>query len=111
MEPRRSHAATGFLQKTTTRISLVVGSASIAWCAYVLPVMWAVIVAKVELQATLLPVIGTDPSYWTALEPELRASERANYGCPAALQNVAFIRVRLAEQALADGVQLQPTRN
>src|ERR1700733_3907534 len=97
MKLGRPRAAISFF-----RILLVVlGSASIAWAAYILPVMWA----QSSLGRIAGHVIASEwykPELLAALEPELRASERIDACCPAALKSVAYIRVRLAEQALAD---------
>lgn len=80
------------------------GIATIAWGGYALPVVWR----QSGIEQTAGHIIAGDPykaNVLSALAPQLDAIHVDKWGRPSALRNSAVIRLRILENAIANGDQ------
>jgi hypothetical protein len=86
-----------------TRAALIgLAGAAILWGVRVLPIFWD----QSPLERTATTVVAGEPFKVELLDgliPAVQAAEQADYCRPEAMHSAAVIRLRLAEQALADG--------
>lgn len=101
MAAGQTKAAVGF----ASRIFVCgLGIATIAWGGYAFPVFWR----QSGIEQTAAHIIAGDPykaNVLSALAPQLDAIEVDSWGRTSALRNSAVIRLRILENAIADGDQ------
>jgi hypothetical protein len=92
--------------RIVTRASLLaLAGAAIAWGVAALPTFWR----QSALERTAAHVLAGDPfkpELLEALIPAVEAAEQADYCRPEATRSAAILRLRLAEQAVAEGERM-----
>lgn len=89
---------------------VIFGCAAVAWGMYVLPAF----ARQLPIERVATHVLNGDPfksGVLAALMPQVEAAERTERCSPAVIHSAAIIRTRMAEQAIADGDDIDAQLN